>query len=235
MSLCNIPVEPTDVCEHMIPKGLPCATCSELKSSREERLLSGKDQSIKLFKYFTHKFDKLEKWCTYVVELYSKKIGKLEDAYEADAQVARDIIFEGAKRNERQKDLEERIKKLEALNQQCFDANPISEIEKRFDENEMGLQSHYDSLLSLDKRITDVLEVCVKEDDFYGFRVEIRKNIDEIQAQLDVIRKVGVKVNNKKPHPCPLCEGKGYWHKIENNISCGGRCNTCEGKGIVWG
>ena len=78
MSLCNIPVEPTDVCEHMIPKGLPCATCSELKSSREERLLSGKDQSIKLFKYFTHKFDKLEKWCTYVVELYSKKIGKLE-------------------------------------------------------------------------------------------------------------------------------------------------------------
>jgi hypothetical protein len=41
--------------------------------------------------------------------------------------------------------------------------------------------------------------------------------------------------SQKIPHKCPLCEGIGYWHSVENNIASGGQCKSCEGKGIVWG
>jgi len=53
-----------------------------------------------------------------------------------------------------------------------------------------------------------------------------------LQTRLQFIDQLG---NDKKPHRCPICEGQGYWHKVENGIACGGRCQTCEGKGIVWG
>jgi hypothetical protein len=38
----------------------------------------------------------------------------------------------------------------------------------------------------------------------------------------------------KSPYKCPVCDGKGYWRGIEDNISCGGQCHACESKGIVW-
>lgn len=40
---------------------------------------------------------------------------------------------------------------------------------------------------------------------------------------------------SKKTHKCPVCDGQGYWHKVENNIACGAQCSTCKGSGIVWG
>lgn len=60
------------------------------------------------------------------------------------------------------------------------------------------------------------------------------KRIDEVSNLLKIFF-LEISRVRKAPHKCPICEGKGYWNGIENNISCGGRCNSCEGIGIIWG
>lgn len=43
------------------------------------------------------------------------------------------------------------------------------------------------------------------------------------------------KLESRKPHKCPVCDGKGYCHSSGINIASGGQCQSCQGKGIVWG
>lgn len=39
-----------------------------------------------------------------------------------------------------------------------------------------------------------------------------------------------------KPHKCPVCNGYGYHEVLCNGICVPGpECNSCDGKGIVWG
>ena len=40
----------------------------------------------------------------------------------------------------------------------------------------------------------------------------------------------------KKPHTCPVCQGKGQsWFDHENNLGKYiANCHPCQGKGIVW-
>ncbi len=42
--------------------------------------------------------------------------------------------------------------------------------------------------------------------------------------------------NDKKPHKCPVCDGKGhYYHLFESqSVPTLLKCNACTGKGIVW-
>lgn len=80
---------------------------------------------------------------------------------------------------------------------------------------------------------------------------EIVKRIDDIEAQLKRINvefeKIAVAISfssGKMPHKCPVCEGEG---KNKNKLVMDGivgpstismknpECNSCEGKGIVWG
>lgn len=62
---------------------------------------------------------------------------------------------------------------------------------------------------------------------------KVEKMAKEIlETRLQFIDQLG---NDKKPHKCPICASKGFVNGVENNIAWGHRCNTCEGKGIVWG
>ncbi len=54
------------------------------------------------------------------------------------------------------------------------------------------------------------------------------QRIDDIETLIDV----RAENNEKKPHKCPVCDGKGQWFEEPSNKY---HCNSCEGKGIVWG
>lgn len=88
------------------------------------------------------------------------------------------------------------------------------EIDSKLPDIEKGLQSHHDELLKLEEKL-DILML---------------ENYN-LKRWLETLCE---KVNNYQPYKCPVCEGKGYWSKIEDNISCGGQCHVCDGKGIVW-
>ncbi len=107
------------------------------------------------------------------------------------------------------RDLQDRVEKLEELNQQCFDANPIKMIEERFNKIEERM-----NILMLDQHnLKSLLESLAEE------------------------------IGSKKPHKCPVCDGRGHSLKHENETVekiCTvsivfAPCHTCESKGIVWG
>lgn len=66
--------------------------------------------------------------------------------------------------------------------------------------------------------------------------VFVNDRLDKLETEINIVRALGSRdYNSKKPHKCPICDGKGYWHDVENNIATGGRCSSCEGKGVLWG
>lgn len=57
---------------------------------------------------------------------------------------------------------------------------------------------------------------------------------------VDVLERIEILLNeclkpNRRPHKCPLCDGKGYVSSVENGIASGHRCAACDAKGLVWG
>ena len=41
---------------------------------------------------------------------------------------------------------------------------------------------------------------------------------------------------SKKPHKCPVCESKGVeFDRLNRDEGFNKKCNSCEGKGIIWG
>jgi hypothetical protein len=102
----------------------------------------------------------------------------------------------------------ERIEKIEELNKQCMDANPLAEIEKKFKKIEDDM-NHIPSFAYIDYQITVLREA------------------------INVIRASYSKEHSpKQPHKCPVCDGFGGM--IVAGVFDQG-CNACKGKGIVWG
>lgn len=63
----------------------------------------------------------------------------------------------------------------------------------------------------------------------------LRETVTVLQQKLEVIEKwkKTAKIlcdQSKKPHKCPVCEGLGKATLFHDGI-----CETCQGKGIVWG
>ena len=121
-----------------------------------------------------------------------------------------------------------RIKTIEDFIGQNYKID-IEKLTDRIGEAELRLQSYHQgnqnwvetNVKNLHNRIDDLENGAIK-------RIGILGNaLNETSY--------GTYKESKSPHKCPLCEGKGYWNKVENGMACGGRCSTCEGNGIVWG
>lgn len=180
MSGCHPEIVSSDSCDHGQPLGLGCLPCS--------------------IQSFVMRLDELAKKCETEWKMFyssaeglSKRMAKLEEAYKADAQVAKDIIFEGARRNEELRRvasdcdshcgaitcLERKVEALEKTNQQCFDANPIAKIYERFKELEKSI----------------------------------------LETRIQFIDQVG---NEKKPHRCPICIGSTFCGEGMMCVPCDG-------------
>ena len=93
-----------------------------------------------------------------------------------------------------------------------------------------GAQTHLSILRceakykELDKKLVDL------EDSYSGLSHEMRYLEEKLTDKKD-----------KKPHKCPVCEGKHYiyipHHEIINVCTTQKQvaCYTCEGTGVVWG
>lgn len=209
-------------------------------------------------------------------ESLGKRMLELEQAYKADGEVARDIIFEGARRSEEIRrvasecethcgailSLENQVKNIKEKFKDIHDWEKVmsegtSSMVVRLDklENNMKIDTYVgaDQFLnriktiedfisqnyevdmgSIRERILEVQGVCIHNngvlcEDIYSFEKRLDKLERHFSGDYQLI------ASTKRPHKCPICDGKGYWSRSENNMACGGRCDTCEAKGIVWG
>lgn len=67
-------------------------------------------------------------------------------------------------------------------------------------------------------------------------RDSVFKRLDQLETELSVVRALrarGYQYKEKKPHKCPVCEGTRVCHSKDSGLSW--QCESCEGKGIVWG
>lgn len=58
------------------------------------------------------------------------------------------------------------------------------------------------------------------------------KKLEEMQKNMLTCPNIIWAKYNKTPHCCPVCDGKGQWFEEPSNEY---HCNSCDGKGIVWG
>lgn len=140
-------------------------------------------------------------------ESLGKRMLELEQAYKADGEVARDIIFEGARRSE----------EIRRVASEC--------------------ETHCGAILSLENQVKNIKE---KFKDIHDWEKVMSEGTSSMVVRLDKLERhfsgdYQLVASTKRPHKCPICDGKGYWSRSENNMACGGRCDTCEAKGIVWG
>ena len=110
----------------------------------------------------------------------------------------------------------------------------VEELEKHSFNHSTKIVSHNESLKILDERLKKLEQLnkpFVNYDD-----------IQEIHRILKEHYKLIFHRKDKKPHKCPVCEGRmfhtiahSYYGKLTNDELKEFKCLTCEGKGIVWG
>lgn len=123
----------------------------------------------------------------------SRRIDNLESYMEMEDRVTASSVLR-------------RLEELEELNQKCFDANPIGEIEKRFEEMEAFVDDHRSCWLSIHDKLEDM-----------------EKEIKELKRFQDIANE---KYQDKnRPYKCPVCNA-GHNFQV---------CSACGGKAIVWG
>jgi hypothetical protein len=106
-----------------------------------------------------------------------------------------------------------------------------SNLENRLDVIQQSQEDNESNTLS------DVLCEKINElNNKTSWQTNIEGEIKELHRFQDITHEqyqFNIKNKDKKPHICPLCEGKGkieYLGKLEIVI-----CHSCEGKGIIWG
>ncbi len=128
------------------------------------------------------------------------------------------------------------------LNERIVDV--LEELENSDNERLDKLENsyNYESILDLmaasrefDERIDKLEEEKAQAKEVTEYYFEINRRLKEIENWKDFIMKSIVFSKDKKPHKCPVCEGKckkmfelpsGGYYEID--------CKSCDGKGIVW-
>lgn len=145
------------------------------------------------------------------------------------------------------RELSVRIEILEKLNQQCFDANPIKDIYKRFEKLEVFRESYvnqfernHDWISRIEAHLNKLHDMINLED-----RITAKDVLDRLteveglaNATRDAYNSMCAPSLKKTPHKCPVCDGIGINCLIGEFRSLPIKadiCQSCEGKGIVWG
>jgi uncharacterized coiled-coil protein SlyX len=115
-----------------------------------------------------------------------------------------------------QDSLSKRISKLE---DNCIAAHPIK-LSDRVKDIEYRLEHIVALPTELDIRLQDVERQL---DSSQGYIKELRERLKDIELSIRI----------KYPHRCPICEGTRLCHNKENGLSW--QCESCGGKGVLWG
>jgi hypothetical protein len=127
-------------------------------------------------------------------------------------------------------ELDAHVKSLREHNLRHINEN--RKISRRIEKLESWLYGDGD-ISALNGRMSN-LEKNNEFDDHQRKRLEDKINYLE-ELIYDV--KAKLRESDKKPHRCPICDGRGFYESMVPKEP--GRldftCKTCEGKGIVWG
>lgn len=94
-------------------------------------------------------------------------------------------------------------------------------------------ESMINGITELKKKVKDLEEKVNLH--HYELTIEILKRIEELERYLTGAPNfVTPSSNSKFPHKCPMCEGFGKTYSDFSGLNMA-ICNSCEGKGIVWG
>lgn len=169
-------------------------------------------------------------WC--LIEIMQKDIVELKSKIESLNAVRNDWLNPID-------ELFRRVSKLEELNQKCFDANSIKQIEERFEkieENIKRLGLNYDFK-------GDLSDIHVQLDKIYYSNKHYDSQLDKLQNQISnweeefYFIKDKLRCTDKKPHKCVLCDGKGTYQSLQPTppYVLHNECEACDGKRVIWG
>lgn len=137
------------------------------------------------------------------------------------------LALDGLSIPEQIKTLEESVNKIQTLFKKIIDDNQIYCMKLKIKMND-DYERHVrqiDENRKVSRRM-DELEYKIHKLDRL-----IMPQINGINARIRSLE-ITDENNNKKPHKCPVCEGTRHCSS-ESGLSW--QCESCEGKGIVWG
>ena len=181
---------------------------------------------IEIMENFYNKMEHLITHAQDGIEKCFERIEKLEQAYKDDAEVAKDIIYTGAKRSEEIRQIKSECEWRDSFKKLICDS--ITTCARR--------NGEFENLLCDYTAFKNALRVNGIEEAINLVKL-INKKICDLE---ELIYEVKAKQRecDRKPHKCPLCEGAGkvnlLMHEKGTPIITKG-CDACEGKGIVWG
>lgn len=130
---------------------------------------------------------------------------------------------------QRLKELESQIKALIEMYKDliCRVAGFSDHLIKQIDENR-----------KISRRLDDIVGMFAKDScKLESEIIRLDKKFDDLE-KLFYDEKEKFRSNDKKPYKCPVCEGNGCMNKYlneEKKLIAFKICNSCEGKGIIWG
>jgi hypothetical protein len=136
--------------------------------------------------------------------------------------------------------------------EKCFEE--IEKLEQSGDKMSDNLKIHYDELRKFQERHTwqvdenrkvsrciDDLENRLKilESNHLGQQLDqqvckfLNDKVEKLESELSLAKVWGSRSFPQQPHKCPVCDGTRICHSKDSGLSW--QCQSCDGKGIVWG
>jgi hypothetical protein len=185
-------------------------------------------------------------------ESIGKRMLSLEQMCKADAEVAKDIIFEGARHNEEIRQvrsendthcgaisvLESQIKKInEVISKDgLIDRQQINEVVESFKSLRSWLNGKFNDIHDWERVMTEGSSSLVVRLDKIEKHIKVNNNIElgnlerinAIEECINRITEDDMK-SGRQPYKCPICNGLGT---SQTDMET---CNGCDDRGIVWG
>jgi len=141
--------------------------------------------------------------------------------------------------SERIEELEDKFRVLKIydkpLQAQMWQENILKRLEKLEGAYQSDFESTKEVILALSQQKERIEKLELWKEAAIEKNIQDNQRMKEIERYQEITH-LEYKATSKKPHRCPVCEGKG---KIHFTLPAGGYweqdCKPCETKGIVWG
>ena len=258
MSGCHVVA--TEVCMHGKIRGF-CEFCVIEDLQAKCRELTNRAESFHEFKLsqidatviISKKLDLLKDQLINDQEVYIHLIERV-DRLESENKMRQDTIacldqaYDKACRQ-----IDERLMRIEQLNQQCFEANPIKNIEDKFKDIDSAFY-RIELSRQCDLRSNEELFDRIKELERFQEIIHLeyknknqpnKERFEKIESKIACLMQKSNLNDEKRPFKCPVCSGNGIVSTpdtvrfdilIAKQSHYGSSsCTSCNGKGIIWG